>query len=224
MVLQFVLQNTWMLFCIFFAAVLIISSIMKSQESRFVTRVGTIRKFSILDLEFPSSGLDLANNINGIYKLPENQPDKVLRALKNNLFLDFLFMPAIYGCIFLLCMYVAGKTKYPGNDIFAIAAWLQFAAWLFDIIENCYLLYKIRPGTSPSKPAVLNLYRCIVIAKWAIALFGGVCAFMVIIYFFITGNYQPASLGYLKILVIEVLLMIMVNKFLDRRSILKKSK
>ena len=217
MELYFYLPNTWMLFSVLFAALLVLSLIMNLQSAHFITKDGSTRKFSILDLEFPSSPLDLVNTINGIYKLPDEIKNKAIRSLKNNLYLDFLFMPAIYGCVFLLCMHVSNKSTAIGHPAFAAMAWLQLAAWVFDIIENIYLLRKIKPDSQPSQRLPHQLYHYMVLAKWAIALFGGICSLMVILYYFISGNYHPSNLVYSLILIAEVVAFMLLNKVLIRK-------
>ncbi len=212
------IPNTWMWFCICFGAAMFTSMLMSMHAEKFMTRDGSTRKFSIMNLEFPSSPLDIVNTIRGIYKLPEPASGKSLKALKNNLYIDFLFMPAIYGSIFLLCMHVSSKTTWLGHPAFALFAWLQIVCWLFDVIENIYLLRKIQPEVEASSNLVHNLYRYLVVIKWGIALLGGVCALMVLLYFWFTGRYNHNNLYFVFILLIEIAGLFLLKKLLTPKA------
>src|SRR4051794_25400728 len=140
------LHNGWTLFCILFGLFLLFTFIMNFQGSYFYTKDVVIRKFSILDLALAASPVELVNIIKGLYDLPPEQSKKAVNALRGQLYVDFLFMPCAYGSIFLLCLKVAERMEVSiGYYIFAAFAWLQLVAWLCDIIENVYLLGKIRP-------------------------------------------------------------------------------
>lgn len=70
---------------------------------------------------------------------------------------------------------------FPG---FAI---LQLAAWLFDILENLYLLKKMKdPG---ALKALHHSYKNIVMAKWIFAVSGLVCSLFGLLYFWLRGKY-----------------------------------
>ncbi len=203
--INFYIQIDWIYFCIFFGAMLLMSLIMSVQSSRFYTMHVVIRKFSIIDFEFPVSALELATFIKGIFKLPPELSKKSLRALKGQLLLDFLFMPAAYGSIFFLCMKVSLKMVSFGHSLFAVLAWLQCIAWLCDIIENIYLLNKIKPEPAVSKPPVHKAYQILEAFKWGIALTGIVCSVSAMAYYWLDGRYSQNSFSYLLIIILEII-------------------
>ena len=202
----------WIYFCIFFGAMLLISFIMSLQSTNFYTVDVVVRKFSILDLEFPASALEIVIFIKGIFKLPADLAKKTLNALRGQLYLDFLFMPAAYGSIFILCMKVSMKMTSFGHGVFAILAWLQCIAWLCDIIENIYLLNKIQPQPVISKPAVHKAYQILEICKWGIALTAAVCSMAAIFYFWLVGWYSLHSINYLLIIAVEIIIFFILKK------------
>src|SRR4249919_1175046 len=120
------IQDTWLWFSIAFALMLFASLIMAAQGKQFFTHNVVTQKFSMLDLEFAASARELADIIGGIYQLPDLDnngnhidKDRVIRALKGQLLVDlFLYMPAVYGANFLLCMKVANRVGGIGPAIF----------------------------------------------------------------------------------------------------------
>jgi len=202
----------WIYFCIFFGAMLLISFIMSLQSTNFYTMYVVIRKFSIIDLEFPASALELVTFIKGIFLLPVELSKKSLRAVRGQLYFDFLFMPATYGSIFILCMKVSMKMTSFGHELFAILAWLQLIPLLCDIIENIYLLNKIRPEPVISKPAVHKAYLILEIFKWGIALTAAVCSIAAIFYFWLVGWYSYHSIHYLLIITAEIIIFFILKK------------
>jgi hypothetical protein len=204
--MQVVIINPWNWLCISMAITLFTSFLMHLQSAQFYTNDVLIRKFSILDMQFPATARELPNLINGIYLLPAPQQQKTLRALRGQLWLDFLFMPAFYGSIFLLCMQVAGKMEASGRIFFAVLAWLQFVPWICDIIEGIYLLGKIHPNVPPSTPRIHRAYQLLEVCKWGTFLTATVCALSALLFFWLTGRYETASLQYLLILTGEIVL------------------
>jgi hypothetical protein len=202
----------WIYFCIVFGAMLLISFIMSLQSANFYTMHMVIRKFSIIDLEFPASALELVTYIEGIFLLPLELSKKTLRALRGQLYLDFLFMPVVYGSIFLLCMKVSLKMASFGHQLFAILAWLQCIAWLCDIIENIYLLNKIRPHPRKSKPAIHMAYLVLEMCKWGIALTATVCSIAAMFYFWLVGLYSDHSIRYLLVIAAEIIVIFIAKK------------
>src|SRR4051812_24811511 len=130
------ITDGWLWFCIAFAILLCISLVMAIQSRQFYTQDVVAKKFSIMDLELPASPNEVAILIKGIYRLPEDQSGKTLRALRGQLYLDFLFMPAAYGSIFIACMMISWKMTHFGHWIFTGLAWAQIIPWILDIIEN----------------------------------------------------------------------------------------
>ena len=212
--MEILIQDAWMWFCITFGVMLLIVLIMHQQTRYFYTRDVVERKFSILDLQLPSSAQELVNLIKGIFDLPDDQSQKTLKALRRHLYIDFIFMPAAYGSIFLLCYLAAGKMTNLGHPVFLILAWLQIIAWLCDIIENIYLLKNLNPGIVLSTPAVHKAYQVLEITKFGIALTGVVCSVFGFLYFWLVGKYLYISLHYLVIIIAEILLFVIGGKLL----------
>jgi hypothetical protein len=186
---------------------------MSWQSIHFYTKDVVLRKFSIMELEIPSTPKELVNLIKGLYKLPDDQFKKTISALKWQLYIDFLFMPFAYGSILLLCMQVSHKMNLSfGVNIFMIFAVLQLVAWLCDIIENIYLLRKIKPDVVESSPAVHKAYLGMECIKWGIALISTICAVAAIFYFWLTGHYEAGSLKYLLIMTGEVVIFFIATK------------
>jgi len=221
--IHFEIPNTWCWFCWTFGVALATTLMMSFQSRNFLTRYRSIRKFSILDLEFPSSAQDLVKIIGGMYRLPKIESEKSIRSLRNSLYIDFAFMPAIYGSVFLLCMHVSEKFSWIGVSVFAVFAWFQGLSWIFDIIENIYLLQKIKPDAVQSSALVHELYRYMVIAKWAIALFGGVCSLMALLYFWTTGIFDSHNLKYFLYILAEVVSFLIVGNLLNKKKVISET-
>jgi hypothetical protein len=217
--MQVHIVDGWIYFCIALAIMMLTSIIMERQSRSFYTRDGALRKFSIMDLQLPASAQELANLIKGIYLLPQEMKEKSLRTLKGQLIIDFLFMPATYGAIFLLCMKVSWKmTGNIGQQIFAILAWAQIIAFIFDIIENIYLLGKIKPDVRASSKSIHSGYQKIVTLKWALALSATICSLSGIVYFWLVGRYSINSLQYLLIILGEIIVFFLIAKFMKSKK------
>lgn len=202
----FYIDVSWMWFCIGFGAIALIAFIMHLQSKNFYTLHVFVRKFSILDLEFPDSSLELATYIQGIFLLPKELSSKSLRALKGQLYLHLLFIPFMYATIFLLCMHLSHKMNFLGNYIFALLAWIQIIPLIFDYVENFYLLQKIRPDAEVSTPFVHKTYQVLGKLKWAISLSASVFCVSALIYFWLTGNFSIHSIVFLIVIVAELIL------------------
>ncbi len=205
----------WMWFCIASALAFFFSLLMSRASTELMTLDGSLREFTITDLEFPSNNLDIPFIINGVFRLPDPaQQNRVIKALKRILYLDFLFMPAIYTAIFLICMQVA--IKLPENSfgqyLFAAFAWLQAVAWLCDILENLHLLNWAHKELKIAKPAHQR-YVLIVWIKWGIALVGSISALMMLVYFWMKSAYAPSSLWWLGVYVAELVLFWLARKY-----------
>ena len=130
-------------------------------------------KFSILGLELFYSKKEIINVLT-----QAKEPARI--ALNYHLIFDFAFMAGIYPGIACLCMMAREKIHTTGlkNILFALAM-LQPVAWVFDIIENCYLLNWL------DKPEIgdeFGMYHNIVALKWLIALIGALIAIGVIVF------------------------------------------
>jgi len=218
--LYFEIEHGWMWFCIASGATLILALLMQHYGADLATKVGARRSFTIIDLEFPSSPKDIPNTINGIFALSEVRQQQVVQALKRSLYLDFLFMPAVYGTIFLLCMLIADKCGpfSIGRTFFATFAWLQLVAWACDIAENLMLLPRVRKGVEPMKPWVHKTYVRVVWLKWGIAVVGIVTASMLALYFWVKGDYDPASLSYLMIFIVQLAVFFAIGFFFGKKK------
>lgn len=177
----------WLGGCLVLAA--LTSVVMKRQSQHFFTLShGVRRPFSIIDLELPASALELTGLLRGINE--QTEPDRLVvrRALRGQLWVDFLFMPGIYGAIFLLCLKAAQLMAWaPGRTLFALLAWAQLLAWGFDIVENLTLFHQLAHPTRTLGPAGFATYFTLVSAKWLLALAGGICALSILFYFWVAG-------------------------------------
>ena len=210
--MSFLITHGWIWFCIAFSVMLTTMFIMNFQSKKFYTQDVVLRKFSIIDLQFPASAQELVNIIKGIYDLPGGQTQRTLRSLRGQLYVDFLFMPAVYIGIFLLCMQVSSKMSSFGHDVFAVLGWLQAIPWICDIIENIYLLNKIRPKPAVSTLSAHKAFGWLEIFKWGIPLVGAVCSVSALFYFWLTGLYSPDSLRYLLIIVGEIIVFMIAKR------------
>ncbi len=213
------ITDGWMWFCVANGIMLLLAFIMSLQSRAFFTYDVSVRKFSIMDLEFPASAQELKNIIHGIFLLPADDVIKTKRALRGQLLVDFLFMPAAYGSVFIACMNISGKMVAFGQNTFAVLAWIQVIPWACDIIENIYLLRKIRPNVELSKPAVHKAYLVLEAVKWGIVSVGAVCAIYALLYFWLKGEYMIHSLRYLFVIIAEIILFVIAT-----RVFLKKHK
>ncbi|MEO6831822.1 MAG: hypothetical protein ABI169_06450 [Chitinophagaceae bacterium] len=179
----------WILLISCFVLFIVMLKIMAGQSKHFKFQRGVaITSFSIMDLEFPGNEASICNIINGIHKLPEPANRDSLAALNGNLRADFLFMAAVYPFIALLCYHTAELMQHFGRWVFLILAVLQIVAWVFDILENKYLLHKIK-HPYPAQPKRFQQYKKMVLTKWAFATTGLVTALSAHVYFWVTGLY-----------------------------------
>ena len=204
---------SWPMFCIAFGLMLLLSFIMGWQGLHFYTKDVVVKKFSIMDLEMPATPRELVNLIRGLYKLPRTNALKSIRSLRCQLYTDFLFMPCAYISIFIVCMLVSAKMELAaGTKVFVVLAWLQVGPWLCDIIENIYLLRKIKPKPVLSSKAFHKAYLWMEYFKWSIALVASICSIAALCYFWLARNYDPDSLYYLLVIVAEIILFIVLAK------------
>ena len=121
------------------------------------------KKFSILGLELFYSKKEILTVLTQI-----KEPARI--ALNYQLVFDFAFMAGVYPCIACLCMMAREKIdKSSMRSLLFALAMLQPVAWIFDIIENSFLLNWLE------KPVIgdeFSMYHNIVTLKWLIALIG----------------------------------------------------
>ncbi len=201
------ITNTWLWFCISFGVMQLAAAVMGQLSKRFYTNDGTVRNFSVLDLEFAASASEIASLIKGIYQLPDAAKSKAcIKALKGQLYVDFIFMPAAYGSVFLACIKVSTMlATHWGQHVFVVLAWLQLLPWLCDVLENCYLLGKIVPQPSVTPPNYFKLYQLNEVLKWGLSLTGAVCSIAALFYFWLAGHFSTGSLPYLLIVLAEII-------------------
>jgi hypothetical protein len=99
--------------------------------------------------------------------------------LSYHLVFDFVFMAGVYPGIACLCMMAVEKrTEKLLKRILFWLAFLQMAAWAFDVVENYYLLKWL---SNPVIGAEFGLYHIVVYSKWIIALLGIVISVSILI-------------------------------------------
>lgn len=218
--MQFLNLDAWPIFIACYSVMLIITLIMMVQSRQFYTLDPIRRKFSIMELEVPASPKELANLVRGLYKLPAAEPARSIASLKDQLGLDFLFMPLAYGSIFLLNWRVAHKLQpHAGYYVFMVFAFLQCIPWICDIIENVYLLGKIDRNVQETSAGKHKAYLWMEGIKWGLSLVPTACAFSAVCYFWLTGDYSGGSLKYLLIFIVETLLFLLAPRLLKKRQV-----
>lgn len=194
-----IIPSPWLLICIAIALILLSAWLMGRQSRFFFTKDPVRRKFSMLEMEFPARSFDLEALINGIYQLPDDKA-KTVRALKAQLLLDYLlFIPAVYGAVFLLCMSMANSFVVPiGRYWFTGLAWAQVIPFVLDYIENTYFWKMISKGLlnipkpDPFQPEQVSpsfkTMKYLEIFKWGIPLIAFACWASVEAYFWVSWN------------------------------------
>jgi len=199
----------WILLGVLFLVFLITLKIMTGQSKHFQFQRGiAITRFSIMDMEFPGSEHSISNIILGIHKLPEDLSRASMKALKGNLYTDFVFMAAVYPFIALLCYHTAELMQHFGRAVFLSLALLQLLAWGFDLVENYYLFHKIRKPY-PAQPRRLKQYKNMVLWKWGIATTGLVTAIAAHAYFWVNGVFGTTfyTVGIVLLIVFAALIL-----------------
>ncbi|KIO77626.1 hypothetical protein TH53_08240 [Pedobacter lusitanus] len=160
---------------------IITSAIMIRQSRNFFYLDGTKKRFSILNLEFPSSRSSISILIRQIKKLPVIESKMVFSALRGHLYTDFFFMPGVYVGVLLLCLTASCESSGYISDLFKALAWLQPLAWFCDIIENIYLLGQLKKPI-PASARFFIFYRLLEITKWGLSFTGFLLAILQLIY------------------------------------------
>jgi len=225
---QIHIPNLWLLLVTSFALALITSFLMQIESRKFFTVRIIRQRFSMLDFQFPASPPSLKRLITGINALGNEEGTRVKKALKNQVYIDFLFMPGCYATVFLVCMYTSYRMEFLGQYIFAILAWLQSVAWLCDIYENIYILDNLKnPGrlyndnegeTFPENVAAnkkYKTYQLIVKTKWIIASIGTIGSLFALLFFWMRGEFNPDNLYILLVIFIEIIGFIVASRFLS---------
>lgn len=157
--------------------------LMKAQSRHFLTLARIRQPFSIFDLQFSASKDELERLLGGIKRLDEREAESSSKALRKNLWLDFLLMPCIYIGITLVCFMTYGLMDSLGKYVFVFLGFLQVIPWLCDIYENTFLLRRIPEPFAT--PASFNLYLRCVQLKWFIASISLVTALSMLLFIFV---------------------------------------
>ena len=193
------IPNTGLCFCIAFAIMLVATWLMGRQSRFFFTKDPVKRKFTMFEMEFPAKSFELERLINGIYELPESP--KTIKALKYHLLLDyFLFIPATYGGIYVLCMHIAANLETAvGRGWFVGLAWAQVISLALDCAENTYFWVMAGkrnlpvPAPDVTKPEPVSptfkAMQWLEAVKWGLPLTGVVCCISVLAYFWLAGKF-----------------------------------
>lgn len=187
-----------MLYFLITYTIVLITAIWMTRIARrffFRDRDGLRRIFNILDLQFPVSDSELTGMIRDM--LPG-----VRKAVRLHLWVDFLFMAGLYPSIALLC-YMLGEKTGMGIYFFWIIGALQGGAWLCDILENVFLLRKLR---KPEPGKQFSSYSFFVYTKFIIAYAGLGVTLPVAFYFWMTGDFSTATVPYAMALLAETAL------------------
>lgn len=227
---QFIVAGDWVtVFFIIFGLMLLMEAMAKLLSKNFYTLHVFVRKFSILDLEFPDTSLELFTYLRGIFLLPPELSQKSLRSLKRFLYLDFIFIIFLYGSLFVLCTLISGKFTYWGYYFFMTLAWLQIASLICDAIKNAYLLLRIKkigqvyatqkfPESSESKTRWYHFFQVVERMKWLIALLTAVCCISMLFYFWLIGKYSITSTRFAVVLFIEIVAFIFLRILFSKGS------
>lgn len=162
--------NRWNKLFLFCAGLFLASSFaMKWMEADLVYNN---EKISIFGLELFYSKEKIIEIFTGI-------TDKTKTILEYHLSFDFIFMAGCFPGIACLCMMAMYKVKPAGlKKILFILACLQLFAWVFDIIENFYLLKWIKhPGIGNE----FGFYHAVVYSKWTIALTAALTSIIILL-------------------------------------------
>lgn len=197
-----ILNAPWPHFILHFTFFLLTTLWMSDLARRFRTvdtDLGEV-PFSIFDLLFPSSETELC-------KLLSRATPDGKRALRIHLWVDFLFMLAVYPMIAILC-YALGEKTGIGKYFFWLVAALQFVAFLFDILENLYLLRRLR---KPQASGGFGRFTFFVYAKFILSFLGVAVTLPLIFYFWMTGTTAAGTLQYIGIAILEVVVFVLVS-------------
>lgn len=200
--LHYIFEAPWPHFILHFTLFLFTTLWMSALARRFRTvdtDLGEV-PFSIFDLQFPSSETELC-------KLLSSATSDGKWALRMHLLVDFLFMIAVYPMIAILCLALGEKTGM-GKYFFWLIAALQMVAFLFDILENLYLLRRLR---KPQVSGGFGRFTFFVYAKFMLAFLGVSVTLPVIFYFWMTGTTAAGTLQYIGIAILEVVVFMLIS-------------
>ena len=144
---------------------------MKWIESEFISNG---KLFSIMDLE-------LYLDKDGLVKLFAGMNDKARTILDYHLHFDFFFMAGVFPGTAAICMLTRERIeKKTIRGILFTIAFLQLAAWSFDIYENLHL---IRWMNDPASIDNIDFYHTLVRLKFIIVLSGIPASLIAFVFF-----------------------------------------
>jgi len=169
----------WLGICL---AVVALTTILMSSQSRYLFRMDSVKKsFSVFRFEFPASRSSICGLIGQVNQLLDSELEVVFKAIRRQLYIDFIFMPAAYIGILLLCMAASCQSGWWISILFFWLGWSQFLAWFCNVVENIYLLRQLR---EPFTASILSFmfYRVLEIIKWGLSCTGFLLAVIQLIY------------------------------------------
>lgn len=205
---------SWAELCILLLSLLALLLIKIYQAKLFYTNHLFVRKFNMLDLQFPSSPVELSFYIKGLFCFPEPVSKKITGALKSYLLLNYLYYPIFCLFIFAFCMKASEKFGAWGKPFFIFLAWLQVITLICAFIANSSLKKKIKKNYQPGKP--LKIYTVLLYLKYGISMFAIISAIAVFYYFWLSGGYQLNNVPYGGILIFIVILFLGIWFFLSK--------
>jgi hypothetical protein len=133
---------------------------MKWMESDFLSEG---KPFTII-------GLELFYTKEKVVQILSGLDEKVKTILGYHLYFDFIFMAGVYPGVASLCIMAAQKLKKSVlKKWLIILGILQMAAWIFDILENYFLIKWLK---NPIIESGFTQYHIFVTLKWIIVLTG----------------------------------------------------
>lgn len=131
------------------------------------------------DAKFSVIGLEIFYSREKIIEIFTGISDKVKTILSYHLSYDFVFMAGCYPGIVCLCMMAAKRINSKTlRKVLLILSFVQLIPWLFDIIENYFLLKWLK---SPSIGDEFRLYHLVVYCKWIIAVSTALLAISILV-------------------------------------------
>ena len=131
------------------------------------------------DAKFSVIGLEIFYSREKIIEIFTGISDKVKTILSYHLSYDFVFMAGCYPGIVCLCMMAAKRINSKTlRKVLLILSFVQLIPWLFDIIENYFLLKWLE---SPSIGDEFSFYHLVVYSKWIIAVSTALLAISILV-------------------------------------------
>lgn len=213
-------------FCLLMGITLFITLIslcwMANTSRFFIYERWTERTFSILDLQFPNSAQYYTYILLDLHNEKKLNSKRALNALREHLYVDFIFMFGFYPFVALLALHLS----YLSLDIKAIyffqfLAFLQLLAWVLDIIENTIILKSIKNPKlfirnsidddwtmyykKQKESGIYKVFYWVVRLKWLFAVSGLILSCTMIFYVYLFMNLENYNSYFWKWLLFFVL-------------------